>query len=159
MAFSNVDSYPKGMGFVTNSRESLSRESARVHRPIMCEICRAIEPSGWVGRGPGPAWRQVTPGVPVAGKELASRRASARNVVSSSSLVAAGGVALGSKASRDRAGSHSDLQEIVRSRMSGVIAARARQTSVAYADMEKTYLDRVSLRRMVTAADVAAMAA
>jgi hypothetical protein len=43
--------------------------------------------------------------------------------------------------------------------MSGVIAARARQTSVAYADMEKTYLDRVSLRRMVTAADVAAMAA
>jgi NAD(P)-dependent dehydrogenase (short-subunit alcohol dehydrogenase family) len=44
-------------------------------------------------------------------------------------------------------------------RMSGVIAARAKQTGVAYADMEKTYLDRVSLRRMVTAADVAATAA
>jgi NAD(P)-dependent dehydrogenase (short-subunit alcohol dehydrogenase family) len=44
-------------------------------------------------------------------------------------------------------------------RMSGVIAARAKQTGVTYADMEKTYLDRVSLRRMVTAADVAATAA
>jgi NAD(P)-dependent dehydrogenase (short-subunit alcohol dehydrogenase family) len=40
-------------------------------------------------------------------------------------------------------------------RMSRVIAARAEQTGVSYADMEKTYLDRVSLRRMVTAQDVA----
>ena len=41
-------------------------------------------------------------------------------------------------------------------RMTGVIAARARQTGVSYEAMEKTYLDRVSLRRMVTAGDVAA---
>ena len=41
-------------------------------------------------------------------------------------------------------------------RMSGVIAARAKQVGVSYAEMEKTYLDRVSLRRMVTAEDVAA---
>ena len=40
--------------------------------------------------------------------------------------------------------------------MSGVIDARAKQTGVTYAEMEKTYLDRISLRRMVTAADVAA---
>jgi NAD(P)-dependent dehydrogenase (short-subunit alcohol dehydrogenase family) len=41
-------------------------------------------------------------------------------------------------------------------RMENVIAARAGQLGVAYAEMEKTYLDRVSLRRMVTAQDVAA---
>src|SRR6202034_3150317 len=41
-------------------------------------------------------------------------------------------------------------------RMTGVIAARARQVGVSYADMEKTYLDRISLRRMVSAEDVAA---
>ncbi len=40
-------------------------------------------------------------------------------------------------------------------RIEGVIAARARQENVPYAAMEKTYLDRVSLRRMVTAEDVA----
>jgi NAD(P)-dependent dehydrogenase (short-subunit alcohol dehydrogenase family) len=40
-------------------------------------------------------------------------------------------------------------------RMTRVIAARAEQTGVSYADMEKTYLDRVSMRRMVTAQDVA----
>jgi NAD(P)-dependent dehydrogenase (short-subunit alcohol dehydrogenase family) len=44
-------------------------------------------------------------------------------------------------------------------RMSGVIAARAKQTNVSYEAMEKTYLDRVSLRRMVTADDVAATVA
>jgi len=41
-------------------------------------------------------------------------------------------------------------------RMENVIAARAGQLGVTYAEMEKTYLDRVSLRRMVTAQDVAA---
>ncbi len=41
-------------------------------------------------------------------------------------------------------------------RMTGVIAARAKQTGVSYEDMEKTYLERVSMRRMVTASDVAA---
>ena len=41
-------------------------------------------------------------------------------------------------------------------RMTGVIVARAKQTNVSYEAMEKTYLDRVSLRRMVTAGDVAA---
>jgi NAD(P)-dependent dehydrogenase (short-subunit alcohol dehydrogenase family) len=44
-------------------------------------------------------------------------------------------------------------------RMTGVIAARAKQTGVTYEAMEKTYLDRVSLRRMVTAGDVAATVA
>ena len=44
-------------------------------------------------------------------------------------------------------------------RMSGVIAARAKQTGVSYEAMEKTYLERVSLRRMVTAQDVAATVA
>src|SRR5271170_6525708 len=44
-------------------------------------------------------------------------------------------------------------------RMTGVIAARAKQTSVSYEEMERTYLDRVSLRRMVTAGDVAATVA
>ncbi len=43
-------------------------------------------------------------------------------------------------------------------RMSGVIAARAKQVGVSYAEMEKTYVERVSLRRMVTAEDVAATA-
>ena len=40
-------------------------------------------------------------------------------------------------------------------RIERVIAARAQQEQVDYATMEKTYLDRVSLRRMVTAEDVA----
>jgi NAD(P)-dependent dehydrogenase (short-subunit alcohol dehydrogenase family) len=40
-------------------------------------------------------------------------------------------------------------------RIESVIAARARQENVPYATMEKTYLDRISLRRMVTAEDVA----
>jgi NAD(P)-dependent dehydrogenase (short-subunit alcohol dehydrogenase family) len=44
-------------------------------------------------------------------------------------------------------------------RMTGVIAARAKQTGATYEAMEKTYLDRVSLRRMVTASDVAATVA
>ena len=44
-------------------------------------------------------------------------------------------------------------------RMTGVIAARARQMDVSYEAMEKTYLDRVSLRRMVSAGDVAATVA
>jgi NAD(P)-dependent dehydrogenase (short-subunit alcohol dehydrogenase family) len=44
-------------------------------------------------------------------------------------------------------------------RMIGVIEARAKQTNVTYEAMEKTYLDRVSLRRMVTADDVAASVA
>jgi len=44
-------------------------------------------------------------------------------------------------------------------RMSGVIAARARQTGVSDEAMEKTYVDRISLRRMVTAGDVAATVA
>jgi NAD(P)-dependent dehydrogenase (short-subunit alcohol dehydrogenase family) len=44
-------------------------------------------------------------------------------------------------------------------RMTGVIAARARQMDVSYDAMEKTYLDRVSLRRMVSASDVAATVA
>ena len=44
-------------------------------------------------------------------------------------------------------------------RMTGVIEARATQMDVSYEAMEKTYLDRVSLRRMVTASDVAATVA
>jgi len=40
-------------------------------------------------------------------------------------------------------------------RMTGVIAARAQQTNVSFEEMERTYLDRISLRRMVTAEDVA----
>ena len=43
--------------------------------------------------------------------------------------------------------------------MAGVIEARAKQTTVSYEAMEKTYLDRVSLRQMVTARDVAATTA
>ena len=41
-------------------------------------------------------------------------------------------------------------------RMTAVIEARAKQMDVSYEAMEKTYLDRVSLRRMVTPGDVAA---
>jgi NAD(P)-dependent dehydrogenase (short-subunit alcohol dehydrogenase family) len=44
-------------------------------------------------------------------------------------------------------------------RMTGVITARAKQTDVSFEAMEKTFLDRVSLRRMVTAGDVAATVA
>ncbi|WP_414474870.1 SDR family oxidoreductase [Microvirga sp. M2] len=44
-------------------------------------------------------------------------------------------------------------------RMEGVIEARAKQTGVGYAEMEKTYLERISLRRMVTAGDVASTVA
>ncbi len=40
-------------------------------------------------------------------------------------------------------------------RIERVIDARAQQVGVSYAEMERTYLDRVSLRRMVTAQDVA----
>src|SRR5580658_2871105 len=43
-------------------------------------------------------------------------------------------------------------------RMSGVIEARAKQMGVSYAAMEKTYIDRISLRRMTSAQDVAATA-
>lgn len=42
-------------------------------------------------------------------------------------------------------------------RMSKVIEDRAKQVGVSYAEMEKRYLERVSLRRMVTPHDVAAM--
>jgi NAD(P)-dependent dehydrogenase (short-subunit alcohol dehydrogenase family) len=44
-------------------------------------------------------------------------------------------------------------------RMTGVIEARAKQMAVSYEAMEKTYLDRVSLRRMVSASDIAATVA
>ncbi len=44
-------------------------------------------------------------------------------------------------------------------RMTGVIKARAEQLDVPYAEMEKEYLSRVSLRRMVSPHDVAAMIA
>lgn len=44
-------------------------------------------------------------------------------------------------------------------RMTGVIAARAEQTHVSFEEMERAYLDRISLRRMVTAHDVAATVA
>ncbi|GAB3684161.1 SDR family oxidoreductase [Salinisphaera aquimarina] len=43
-------------------------------------------------------------------------------------------------------------------RIEGVIAARAKATDVDYPTMERQYLDRISLRRMVTAQDVANMA-
>jgi len=43
-------------------------------------------------------------------------------------------------------------------RITGVIQARADQYGFSYAEMEKTYLDRVSMRRMVTAQDVATAA-
>lgn len=44
-------------------------------------------------------------------------------------------------------------------RMTRVIEARASQTSVSYEAMERSYLERVSLRRMVSAEDVAATVA
>jgi NAD(P)-dependent dehydrogenase (short-subunit alcohol dehydrogenase family) len=44
-------------------------------------------------------------------------------------------------------------------RMEGVIRDRAAQLGLAYETMEKTYLDRVSLRRMTSPQDVAAMIA
>jgi NAD(P)-dependent dehydrogenase (short-subunit alcohol dehydrogenase family) len=40
-------------------------------------------------------------------------------------------------------------------RMDNVIAARARQLGVSHQEMEKRYLERVSLRRMVTPVDIA----
>jgi NAD(P)-dependent dehydrogenase (short-subunit alcohol dehydrogenase family) len=42
-------------------------------------------------------------------------------------------------------------------RMEGVIRARAEQVGVPYEEMEKQYLSRVSMRRMVSPKDVAAM--
>jgi NAD(P)-dependent dehydrogenase (short-subunit alcohol dehydrogenase family) len=42
-------------------------------------------------------------------------------------------------------------------RMSRVIGARAQELGIAFEDMEKTYLQKISLRRMVTEVDVAAM--
>lgn len=42
-------------------------------------------------------------------------------------------------------------------RMEGVIRSRAAQVGISYTEMESRYLERVSLRRMVSAADVAAM--
>lgn len=44
-------------------------------------------------------------------------------------------------------------------RMEGVIRARAGQIGIAYEEMEKRYLEKVSLRRMVSPEDVAAMVA
>jgi NAD(P)-dependent dehydrogenase (short-subunit alcohol dehydrogenase family) len=44
-------------------------------------------------------------------------------------------------------------------RMDGVIRARAEQVGVSHAEMEKRYLEKVSLRRMVSPEDVAAMVA
>jgi NAD(P)-dependent dehydrogenase (short-subunit alcohol dehydrogenase family) len=43
-------------------------------------------------------------------------------------------------------------------RMTGVIRDRAAQIGVSYEEMEKTYIENISLRRMVTASDVAAAA-
>lgn len=42
-------------------------------------------------------------------------------------------------------------------RMEGVIRARAAQLAIGYAEMERDYLSRVSLRRMVSPQDIAAM--
>ena len=42
-------------------------------------------------------------------------------------------------------------------RIEKVIQARAEQLGLSYAEMERRYLERVSLRRMVTAQEVAAM--
>lgn len=39
--------------------------------------------------------------------------------------------------------------------MEGVIRNRAAQVGVSYEEMERTYLERVSLRRMVTQHDIA----
>jgi enoyl-[acyl-carrier-protein] reductase (NADH) len=43
--------------------------------------------------------------------------------------------------------------------MTGVIAARAAQTNVSFEQMQQTYLERISLRRMVTPEDIAASVA
>jgi NAD(P)-dependent dehydrogenase (short-subunit alcohol dehydrogenase family) len=43
--------------------------------------------------------------------------------------------------------------------MENVIRARAGQLGLSYEDMEKNYLERVSMRRMVSPHDVAAMIA
>ena len=43
--------------------------------------------------------------------------------------------------------------------MEGVIRSRAAQLGIAYEEMEKQYLSRVSLRRMVSQDDIAAMIA
>ena len=40
-------------------------------------------------------------------------------------------------------------------RIDGVIAARAKQTGISHAEMEEKYLENISMRRMVTASDVA----
>lgn len=42
-------------------------------------------------------------------------------------------------------------------RIQGVIADRARQTGVSHAEMERQYLEKVSMRQMVTARDIAEM--
>ncbi|HEY4164628.1 MAG TPA: SDR family oxidoreductase, partial [Dongiaceae bacterium] len=42
-------------------------------------------------------------------------------------------------------------------RMEGVIRDRAKQVGVSYQEMEKRYLERISLRRMVSPHDIAAM--
>jgi NAD(P)-dependent dehydrogenase (short-subunit alcohol dehydrogenase family) len=42
-------------------------------------------------------------------------------------------------------------------RITRVIEARAEQLGLSYAEMEQRYLDKVSLRRMVSADDIAAM--
>jgi len=42
-------------------------------------------------------------------------------------------------------------------RIEGVIGARAEQLGISYKEMEKEYLSKVSLRRMVSPHDVAAM--
>jgi NAD(P)-dependent dehydrogenase (short-subunit alcohol dehydrogenase family) len=42
-------------------------------------------------------------------------------------------------------------------RMEGVIRARAGQVGVSYEEMEREYLGRISMRRMVSPRDVAAM--
>lgn len=44
-------------------------------------------------------------------------------------------------------------------RMYGVIRARAEQVGVSYEEMEKEYLSKISMRRMVTQQDIAAMVA
>jgi NAD(P)-dependent dehydrogenase (short-subunit alcohol dehydrogenase family) len=43
--------------------------------------------------------------------------------------------------------------------MDKVIADRARQIGISHAEMEERYLEKVSLRRMVSPYDVASMAA
>jgi NAD(P)-dependent dehydrogenase (short-subunit alcohol dehydrogenase family) len=43
-------------------------------------------------------------------------------------------------------------------RIDGVIAARAKQLNLGEAEMRQAYIEKISLRRMTTAEDVAAMA-